>query len=134
MLFKTGRKALAEHLTSIRSTVSVKNKTDAANIATLELELSELDVQHTTLNRWRALVFILLYASVVSTISAGLPVLGEIAQTIAYIGGFAGVGVLSILVLYLTWRINQVWQHMLIIYGHLIAIYEKHNKAIIAKE
>lgn len=134
MLFKTGRKALAEHLASVRSAVVVKSKTDAQNSATLEMEISELGDWHSTLNRWRAFVFVLLYASVVSTLSSGLPILSEIVQTVAYIGGFVGVGLLSILALYLTWRINQVWQHMLILYGHLIAIYEKHNKVIIAKE
>lgn len=60
--------------------------------------------------------------------------LSEIAKTIAYMGSIAGAGILSIIVLYLTWRINQVWQHTLIIYGHLIAIYEKHNKALLQKE
>jgi hypothetical protein len=42
--------------------------------------------------------------------------------------------VLSLLLLYLTWRISQVWQHMVVVYSHLISIYEKNNKAVLRKE
>jgi hypothetical protein len=134
MLYKTGKKALFAHLDRVRSLVTLKSKNDKENAALLEAELIELSERHSTLSRFRLIVFILLYASVASTISIGFPVLTEIAKTIAYLGSIAGAGILSILALYLTWRMNMLWQHMLVTYSHVIVIYEKNNKGLLQKE
>jgi hypothetical protein len=114
----------------MKHVVELKSKVDAENAQRLETELDKVATRHLTLSRVRVVVFVLLYASIISTVGSALPILRDVVQTIAYITGVVGVSVLSILAFYMTYRIRQLYDHMVILYSHLVAIYEKHNKKV----
>lgn len=130
MLITNSRSILLSHVDRLKRVVTLKNKNDKQNAQFFEAELSKLAKKHLVLSRLRILVFALIYASVVSAFVSGLPVLGDVAQTITLVGGIFGVGFLGLVALWITWRRNQFWDRMILLYGHIVAIYEKNNKGL----
>ncbi len=128
MIFRSSRQVLLEHLAELRTKVQLKKKYDRENASALEVQLNKYATRHATLGRVRIFVFVLLYASLVSTLGSISHILGEVINTITYIGSIVGVGILSLIALYITWRMSNIWNRMLIIHSHLVAIYEKNNK------
>jgi hypothetical protein len=128
MLFTSSRKLMLEHLGRLKAVVRLQSANDRKNAARLETDLDKVVKRHALLSRIRIAIFVLLYASVVSTLVSGLPLLSDVLQSITAIGGLLGVGVLGLVALWLTWRLNRLWDHMVLLYAHLIAIYEKNNK------
>ena len=129
MLFKSSRDVLLEHVDQVKRLVKLKT-VDAKNASVLEQRLAKAATRHKFLGKLRIVSAILLYASVLSTFSSHLPILSEVLQTIVEIAGILGVGVLSLSTLYLSYRMREIYNRMVIYYSHLIAIYEKNNKNI----
>lgn len=125
MVFRSSRDFLIEHVAVVRATVVVKSAPDRRNITVLERELNAAAKRHKTLSIARIVCFALIYASVL----AQLPLVGKVLGELSAITGFFGVGVFSLLALYLTYRISILWNEMVVVYGHTIAIYEKHNRS-----
>ena len=128
MIFRSSRQVLIDHLARLRSSVTLRTRYDRDNAAALERKLMSLEKQHKIYTRARIFVFILLYASVASAIGAFSQLLGEVVGTITAIGGILGAGALSLIALVLTWQLAQLWNRMVIVYSHLVAIYEKNNR------
>jgi hypothetical protein len=109
----------------MRSGVIIRRSVDQENVARLETELASLARRHKTLSWVRITVFVFLYASVLSNFA--LPALTDIVKTFTLVANLVGVGILSLAALYLTWRLAQLWNRMVVIGSNVIAIYEKHN-------
>ena len=131
MVFLTSRDFLLNHIATIREKVTVRRVVDRENLVLLENELTALVKRHKTLSYVRIVVFAFLYASVVSNFA--LPAFTDIVKTFTLIANLVGVGILSLTALYLTWRLNQLWNRMTVIGAHVIAIYEKHNIDVYAE-
>jgi hypothetical protein len=117
---------LLDHLLHVKTVVALKNSVDRANAELLESELDRWGKRYTVLSRVRVVVFILLYASILSTIS--VPILSDVVQSLVTITGLVGVGVLSLLVLYVSYLMRETFNKMLVLYSHVVAMYEKNNK------
>lgn len=130
MLFTTSRGILLSHVEQLKTVVTLRKGNDKENAAFFEADLYKLASRHKAIGRVRIVVFVLLYASVVSTFVSELPLLGPVTQTITVLAGVFGVGLLGLLTLFLTWHMNRLWNRMLLLYGHLVAIYEKNNNSV----
>ncbi len=129
-IFISSRDFLLDHLAAVRSSVTVKNKADAANLELLRQELETLAKRHARLSLLRNATFVLLYASLLSNLA--LPALDFVIRKFTLVANLLGAGILSLLALYLTWRLGQLWNRMAIVGSHSLAIYEKHNKSVYA--
>lgn len=134
MLFTSSRGILLTHIERLKTVVTLRSKNDKKNAAFFERDLYKIAARHKTLSRLRGATFVLLYASVLSTALSDLPVLSDVATSITAIAGVVGVGVLGALALFLTWRMNRLWNRMLLLYGHIVAIYEKNNAGLYTAE
>jgi len=128
MIILTSREFLLNHIASMRERVIVPLAEDRDNLAQLEAELRSLAARHKTLSYIRVSVFVLLYASIASNFA--LPALSILVETFTLIASLVGAGILSLVALYLTWRLGQLLDRMMIIGSHVIAIYEKHSGAV----
>jgi len=117
---------LRQYVASLSGGTVVRSKVDLGNLRVLEAELAELAKKHARLGRLRMATFVLLYASVLSNFA--LPALSAVVETFTLVANLVGVGILSVLALYLTWRLATLWNRMTVVGSHIIAIYEKHNK------
>jgi hypothetical protein len=129
-LFKSPRDILLSHVERLKRVVTLKSKNDKQNAQLFEGELRQLARRHKLMAQVRVAVFVLLYASVLSTAAAQLPYLTYFTQKIAAIAGIVGVGILSLILLGLTFRMRQLWDRMVLVYTHVVAIYEKNNKGL----
>lgn len=125
MFILTSREFLLNHIESIRQLVTVRSDADTRRLAALEDELALLARRHKTLSSVRIVVFVFLYASVLSNFA--LPAVTQIVQTFTLVANLLGVGILSLAALYLTWRLGQLWNRMMVVGSNVITIYEKHN-------
>jgi hypothetical protein len=129
-LFKSPRNILLSHVERLKRVVTLKKSTDRQNAALFESELYDLARKHKYLSHLRIAVFILVYASVLSTIAVQLPVFGYVARTITAVAGLVGIGLLSLVLLLITFRMRQLWDRMILVYTHVVAIYEKNNTGL----
>jgi hypothetical protein len=98
---------------------------DRARLSDLERELATLARRHKTLSWVRGVVFVLLYASILSNLA--LPALAPLVKTVTLLANLIGASILALIALYLTWRLGHLWNRMVVLGAHVIAIYEKHT-------
>ena len=97
MFFRSSKDILLDHLAQVERAVALKQKNDANNAKLLRVELEKFAKRHSALSRLRLIVFVLLYASILSAFS--VPILSDVVQTLVTITGVVGVGILSLLAL-----------------------------------
>jgi hypothetical protein len=128
MVFQHPREFLAERLARAKANTNVTSEQDAQRIREITVSFQQRYTKHRTLSRIRIVVFILIYASVLS--SFALPVLAEVADVVTIITNVIGVGVFTLVALYLTWRLGHLWNQLSVLGSELFAIYEKHQNQV----
>lgn len=109
-----------------KSTI-VKHKKDLELINEKTAQLKNISKFIETLIIIRFITYVLIYASIASTIVGSLPLFGFIINSVVIVSGFISTTVLIIINMFITKAINAYLIDAQLIASRIIALYSKHE-------
>ena len=115
------------YLAALKENVVIHDPKDIEQARVIEERIGIIERKIARLSFMRTIAYVLLYASLISSLVAGWTWLQYLTRSITFFSSVIGSGVLVLLVVFLTHLIDSHFSDLNLLSSHLIAIYVKHE-------